>query len=130
LKSDRARCPSAKCKEGAELLGVVGRDGVVAYLPRPMVIDDEFVQIASVGRDPGKRFRFSDSCVEARCKQWTGTRCGVIDEIIRRLSPPATAPSLRKCAIRSTCRWFAQAGAAACSVCPLVITNLECIVER
>ena len=28
-----------------------------------------------------------------------------------------------RCAIRRTCRWFAQEGAAACHACPFVITD-------
>jgi hypothetical protein len=40
---------------------------------------------------------------------------------------PAEALSsaeLPRCAIRSSCRWFAQRGAEACAVCPLVVADI------
>jgi hypothetical protein len=36
-------------------------------------------------------------------------------------SPPAVLPA---CAIRRTCRWYAQRGAAACTVCPLIVADI------
>lgn len=117
------RCPSARCQEGAELLGIVRRDGTIAYLGQRVTVDASFVQIASEGRSPEKRFRFSDQCAERGCKQWTGTECGVIDDVIQRLPSPAPSQSLPKCSIRPECRWFNQAGSHACTVCPFVITE-------
>jgi hypothetical protein len=64
-------------------------------------------------------------------KQWTGSRCGVIDRALAAGVAPAAAgedagarASLPQRAIRSTCRWFAQSGADACSICPLIATDL------
>jgi|ERR1022692_1455063 hypothetical protein len=124
MSSETYRCPSARCQEGAELLGIVRNDGTIAYLGQRLTVDESFVQAASEGRSPEKRFRFSDQCVEHGCKQWTGTACSVIDNVIERLSLPAAAQSLPKCSIRPECRWFSQAGRRACAVCPLVITDV------
>ena len=119
--SDQLTCPSARCEPGATLLGVVEADGTVGYITPRLTVDAEFVEQASRGRAPEKRFRFAGACVESGCKQWTGSRCGVIDRVLEGDLPKAGA--LPHCSIRSSCRWFAQSGAEACGVCPLVITD-------
>jgi hypothetical protein len=118
-------CPSARCEEDAILLGVVENDGHVAFVNRKIVVDKEFVNIAHEGRPPEKRFRFGNKCVENRCKQWTGNRCGVIDQIVDLFGSNFSPDGLPACSIRPECRWFKQRGAEACSVCPYVITDLN-----
>lgn len=121
-------CPSARCEEGAILLGVVGPDGAVGYVTPELRIDRAFVERAHQGRAPEKRFRFSQPCVEAGCRYWTGSQCAVIQGMRQAAAEadPAEIPlaSVPKCSIRPRCRWFAQEGAAACRVCSYVITNL------
>jgi len=120
-------CPSARCEPGATLLGIVEADGRVGYITPALQIDEKFVEQAQRGRAPEKRFRFAGTCVEGGCAQWTGTRCGVIDRALAAdvVEPPlkAAREPLPQCAIRSSCRWFAQSGADACRVCPLVTTD-------
>jgi hypothetical protein len=119
-------CPSARCEEGAILLGIVGEAGIVGYITPQVTIDPDFVRAAHLGRMPEKRFRFSQPCVESNCRQWTGSGCGLIDEVIE-ATQAANIEALvgvpPKCSIRSRCRWFAQVGLEACAVCPLVITE-------
>ena len=125
--SDRL-CPSARCEEGAILLGVISRKGTVGYVRPQTTVDEDFVRQAHDGRAPEKRFRFSKPCVEGNCHQWTGSRCGVIDRALQAAEEANTldAPdeALPKCTIRRRCRWFAQEGRKACAVCPLVITDV------
>ena len=135
-------CPSALCEEDALLLGVVGPDGAVAYLQPPTRVSADFVRQAQARGRPERSFRFSAPCREAGCPQWTGQGCGVIDIMIgSRPEEPATEPAtgptagpgagpgavrgahLPACGIRRTCRWFAQRGAAACGVCPLIVAD-------
>ena len=123
--SDGKLCPSARCAPGATLLGIVGPRGVVGYVRPAIEVDEAFVEIAEQGRTPEKRFRFASTCVEDGCVQWTGSRCGVIDEVLdlqEQGSLPA-ADELPACTIRRDCRWYAQSGRRACSVCPFVVTN-------
>jgi hypothetical protein len=136
-------CPSNRCKPGSYLIGIRQDDGAVAILPTPLPVDQHFIELA--GQSPGapeERFRFSNKCVESGCSQWTGSRCGVIDNVLqlldgapmaRDIAPiAATAPpapkdvteTLPPCGIRPTCRWFLQAGADACRVCPYVVTHI------
>ena len=126
---DDILCPSARCEPGAILLGVVGGDGLVGFITPELVVDEDFVEEAHKGRVPEKRFRFSQPCATTACEHWTGSRCGVIDGVMeevseRRIPLPAEG-SLPKCSIRPRCRWFAQLGRDACTVCPLVITDLR-----
>ena len=119
-------CPSARCEEGAILLGIVGGDGVVGYVFPPMEIDAGFVAKAREGRTPEKRFRFASRCAENDCVHWNQGRCGVIDTALAFISEQDEIPTvgtLRPCSIRHSCRWFAQIGPAACAACPLIVTE-------
>lgn len=124
-------CPSARCEEGAVLLGIVGADGHVGYVTPRMTVDAEFVREARSGRTPETRFRFAQPCIESRCAQWTGSHCGVIDQALESLEAASTTEwtqeTLPECVIRPSCRWFGQAGAKACGVCPLVVHTLTAL---
>ena len=117
-------CPSAPCKEGAVLLGVVGSDGRVGYLKQRVHVDSDFVRIAREGRSPEKRFRFSLPCVQSGCGQWKEGRCGVPDKVLPQTRAPELHEKLPACTIRPECRWFAQEGASACVGCSEVVTDL------
>ena len=116
-------CPSGKCQEGSLLLGIVEADGRVGFLGEPLRVDEDFVVKAKEGRAPERRFRFSSRCLETGCRQWTGSRCGVIDGVMAEAGPQETGVGLPACGIRPQCRWFRQSGAEACGVCPFVITD-------
>jgi hypothetical protein len=119
---DGLLCPSARCEPDALLIGIVGPTGRVGHLTPALAVDEDFVVQAHKGRAPEKRFRFAQPCTEDGCQHWTGTRCGVVDAALSRDLEPAE--SLPRCGIRSGCRWFAQSGANACRVCPLVVTDI------
>ncbi|MBI5145818.1 MAG: hypothetical protein HZA84_01195 [Thaumarchaeota archaeon] len=123
---DHLMCPSAKCDDGAILLGVVQKNGHIAFLSEKLTVNNEFIQIAHKGRMPEKRFRFANTCVMSGCKQWTGKRCSVIDEVIKVILDTVEEPNeIPDCSIRSQCRWYSQCGAKACAVCPEVVTDLN-----
>ena len=119
-------CPSAPCAPGNSLLGVVGEDGRVHNLRTALTIDEGFVAAAQEAGRPEARMRFAGTCVTSGCKQWTGSRCGVIDRVLGHIE--AELDTLRQadlppCTIRGTCRWFGQSGADACAACPIVVTD-------
>ena len=134
--ADRPRCPSSECRPGAQLLGVVLPNGRVAFTSKAIPIDEEFVRVAHEGRPPEQRFRFTTTCAERGCRQWADNRCGVIDRLLaiakERGEDETTlaARPLPDCAIRSECRWYRQRGAAACAVCPDVVTDVTCSAEE
>jgi hypothetical protein len=117
-------CPSAPCIEGALLLGVMTDTGRLAYVQPPVRVDAEFVANARARGHPERRFRFSLPCIEKGCSQWTGTRCGLADKLVEEVGSETEATRLPACAIRGSCRWFAQHAAKACAVCPLVVADV------
>ena len=55
----------------------------VAFVSPPFLVDEEFLaRSLEFDASPESRFRFATTCVEERCRQWTGTRCGVIDDVL------------------------------------------------
>jgi hypothetical protein len=127
LLSDTRRhlsCPSARCTPGATLLGVMMPDGRVAFARDRIVVTEAFAEAAADTGSPERRFRFASACVRGACRQWRGDRCGVIEDVLASDLPPgSTSSTLPQCSIRPDCRWFHQAGAAACQACPLVVTD-------
>lgn len=117
-------CPSSRCEEGAILLGVIQHDGHVSIASDRFVIDNQFVQIAHLGRSPERRFRFAGDCANNSCVQWSEGRCKVIDKAIKIFGENMESTELRSCSIRNQCRWYKQCGGKACAICPEIITDL------
>lgn len=119
-------CPSAPPEPGAMLFGIVTAPGEVAYLnpavPATQALIESFSQ---EGIPIENRMRFSGRCMEHRCVQWSGQagsgRCGLVDRALDALSISEDPESLPNCAIRATCRWYAQHKRKACAACPEVI---------
>jgi hypothetical protein len=118
-------CPSARCEPGSSLIAVLGPEGRLAHVTPELPVDEEFVARASRHGPPEARMRFTSPCVEARCVQWTGSGCGVIEDVIAADLSTGEERRLPRCAIRATCRWYHQEGADACRVCPLILTDVS-----
>lgn len=118
---DDRLCPSSVAAAGSALIGVVGSDGRVGLLGRPLPVDEDFLAAARRGRAPEKRFRFAAPCVKSQCRQWSDGCCGVIERVLEITG--AVEAALPPCGIRARCRWFAQRGGAACHACPEVVTD-------
>lgn len=123
-QADDLLCPSAPATEGAQVIGLMGADGVLGYLGTPMTATREFIDLASRRGEPTERIRFSSPCQEAACLHWRDERCGLSEQLVARndAAGPVVADDdrLPACAIRARCRWFAQEGVQACRVCPIV----------
>ncbi len=124
MKKDRKSCPSSTCEEGAILLGVVNSNGTIGYVSTPVTIDQEFIDEAQQQGVPESNFRFSNTCVESGCRQWSNGKCGVIQKIMWSNEDVSLPAQLPDCSIRDSCRWYFQEGAKACSFCPYIITNM------
>ena len=120
-------CPSSSCEPGNLLLGIVGPDGRLAQLQPPIRVDEDFVQRASGPglRAPEARFRFAGPCVRSGCNHWSEGRCGLGDAAAKAATRLPEPERLPRCSIRKSCQWFAQAGAAACRVCPTIVRTRE-----
>ena len=124
----RVLCPSYRCQDGAILLGIVQADGIVELASERIAIDQTFVDVARQGRPPEKRFRFAGPCEQGNCKQWAEKRCTVIDKVLIDFKKNTSNSELPECSIRPECRWYLQAGAAACGACPEVITDMNAMI--
>ncbi|HVW12988.1 MAG TPA: hypothetical protein VHB54_04150 [Mucilaginibacter sp.] len=125
-KQGNKSCPSSTCHSGAQLLGVVGDDRKVHMLNTPIPVDDVLAQKIQADGDAEKKFRFAGKCAKCGCAQWTGTSCGVMDELaMANHLLEVIEQNLPECVIRKTCRWYSQEGAKACMICPYVVTQSE-----
>jgi hypothetical protein len=111
------------------MIGMVKEDGHVDMMEVPLPVDQHFVEVASRGRMPESRFRFSNKCIRCGCAQWTGSRCGIIDKILDNVTSLPEPEGLPQCSIRPGCRWYSQRGADACKVCPFIITDVTDLLD-
>lgn len=123
---DALKCPSAQPEfEDAQVLGVIQHSEAgprLAYAAGHMPASDEVV--ATTGPVPPTLvMRFAGKCETGRCAHFRDGACSLVGRIINGLDPVTDA--LPACAIRRTCRWYAQEGADACHRCPQVVTRLE-----
>ncbi len=121
-----ALCPSAPAAAGASLIGVVDAKGRVVHLITPLVVDENFVEVARRNGTPERRFRFSAPCQEGRCSHWAGQQCGLIGKLhgaAAEIGLSNDEAPLPPCTIRSQCRWWQQRGRQACGVCSVVVTD-------
>lgn len=116
-------CPSSTGTEGASILGLVKGNHTVALLPEPLPITKDFIDKAQTQGTLEKRFRFVNKCVKSGCRQWTGSHCGVIEQLVKANKNLKLDESLRTCSIRDNCRWYKEHGSRACQVCIYVVTD-------
>jgi hypothetical protein len=124
--AERKMCPSTTGDaRDAEIIGFIRADGVVASITTPIPLTDEMRD--AIGSRPEKKFRLAGKCVESKCGNWQDQACALIGRLRQQLDPLRTedrlSDKLQRCAIRSTCVWWAQSGPDACRICPFVIYN-------
>ncbi|WEK68792.1 MAG: hypothetical protein P0Y62_13155 [Candidatus Chryseobacterium colombiense] len=119
--SSKKMCPSYVGKVGAQLFGVVNKEGKVQFIT-PLTVTEEFVQ---QNNRLEQRFRFTGKCVEKGCAQWNNeeSKCSLSKKVQDLGTVKNTALSF--CPIRSQCRWFSQDGNEACFSCNEIIRNME-----
>ncbi len=120
-------CPSAQPDmEGARVFGVItgdSQDPRVGYLERPVELDSALgAELAPLleGVAPTQVLRIAARCEEKRCGHFDGARCTLAGRIRAALAP--VAAQLPPCAIRSSCRWYAEQGREICLRCPQITT--------
>lgn len=117
-------CPSAQADQpDAKVFGVVGgtaRSPLVAYLDATLPPSDDVLALAEPVT-PTEVFRFAGACAEAGCQQFRDNRCSIASRLVSVAKPAVERPP--RCAIRPTCRWWAEHGVDACVRCPAVVTH-------
>ena len=119
-------CPSAQPNTNEALaIGVIdhcGETPEVTYLERPLRVSGDLLSMSGPLR-PTEIFRFAASCQTSACAHWTGSKCKLVERVVKLL--PEVSLALPKCHIRNQCRWFFQEGRSACARCPQVVTQNE-----
>jgi hypothetical protein len=119
-------CPSAQPEmEGARVIGVFTRNPAgegqrVAYLAEAQPLTPELLAVSGEAR-PTEVLRVAAKCMGGGCGHFDGHACSLAQRVVEMLDPAVAG--LPRCAIRPTCRWFREAGRAACLRCPQVLTD-------
>ena len=124
INSSKKLCPSYLGKVGAQLFGVLGKDGKVNFIT-PLTVTEEFLELNKETPNLEQRFRFTGKCVEKGCSQWNNeeSKCS-LSKKVQDLDIKKSR-ELSYCPIRSQCRWFFQDGENACFSCNEVTRNME-----
>lgn len=122
--NSKKMCPSYVGKAGAQLFGVVNKDGKVQFIT-PLTVTEEFLGLNKDKNSLEQRFRFTGKCVEKGCAQWNNeeSKCSLSQKVQDLDTHKNT--ELSYCPIRDHCRWFFQDGKEACYSCNEVIRNME-----
>jgi hypothetical protein len=117
-------CPSAPSEiaEGQIFAVVLRGDearNAVAYLNRTTPMRED-LRLRSDLVSTEEVFRVAGPCGERRCRHFDGAHCGLAQRITELLAP--SVDRLPRCAIRSSCRWWAEQRASACVRCPSIAT--------
>ncbi|WP_433390456.1 hypothetical protein [Micromonospora sp. KLBMP9576] len=117
-------CPSTPAANATVFLGMITPAGRVAYVTPALPAE---VALAQAGADTPveSRYRLAGPCVTAKCGFWTGAHCGLGERVaasFREVAGPVE-DDLPRCAIRRSCRWYAEQGRAACTACSHVVTD-------
>lgn len=118
------RCPSAQPDSpGAQVLGVVRRtaDGPrVSYVAGLAPVSADVLQAVEPA-PVSAVLRIAAVCEQGGCRHFDGRACTLATRIGALL--PDVADTLPPCAIRRSCRWFAEQGRGICLKCPQVVTQ-------
>jgi hypothetical protein len=124
-------CPSAATSsQDAEIFGVVGGSvdaPRVHYLEKPVPVTTELLENLGEAR-AGEVLRIRGRCAQGGCVHYAD-HCCTLGRKIAEL-PHQGPAKLPPCAIRSTCRWFAEQGKSACQRCPSIVTEIVAPAER
>lgn len=123
-RSSAFDCPSAQPDwAGSAVIGVVGgtvSDPKVAFLERTLPATEHLLaRTAPV--NPTEVLRFKATCIGAQCVHFKHRQCTLVSRMLAALQP--VTEELPPCPIRTSCRWFHQAGSRACVRCPQVVTK-------
>lgn len=120
-ETSKKLCPSYYGKIGAQLFGVVNKNGNVQFIT-PLTVTEEFI---NQNQNLEQRFRFTGKCIEKGCEQWHDEKsiCSLPNKIKQK--DFSQKENLQYCPIQNQCRWFSQDGKFACYGCNEITRNME-----
>ncbi|WP_233563138.1 MULTISPECIES: hypothetical protein [Micromonospora] len=117
-------CPSTPAANATVFLGMITPAGQVAYVT-PQLPADVALATADPDRPVESQLRLAGPCVTTSCGFWTGAHCGLGERLAASYQETTgeTEAELPRCAIRRSCRWYAEQGRSACAACSYVVTD-------
>src|SRR5262249_16492578 len=123
-KAMAVSCPSASvAQDNTVVIGVVvaqGSNPRVAQLPKPVPLES-VAHLIPDSVPATEVLLLPAPSPERPCVHFNNGRCALASRIVQRL--PVVAERLSPCAVRPSCRWWRQEGAAACRRCPQIVTE-------
>lgn len=126
--STELKCPSAQPEiPGSEIFGVVlgtTERPEVAYLEATVSVEPKFLEpVTKAGLPATAVLRVAAPCVGSVCSHFDGRDCKLARKVVEHFLP--AVDRLAFCAIRTSCRWFAQEGKSACQRCAGIVTAVS-----
>lgn len=119
-------CPSSQPEvEDAQILGLIeDKNGKpsVTYVSGHQPVTEELMHLSAPLR-PTDVFRFAARCNTSSCTHFDGKDCQLATRILAGFGAVDTA--LPACALRKSCRWYAQEGGEICLRCSQITTNFD-----
>ncbi|MEO3777197.1 hypothetical protein ABGB16_10180 [Micromonospora sp. B11E3] len=118
-------CPSTPATNATVFLGMITPAGRVAYVTPQLPAEVALAASAGADGPVESRYRFAGPCVTSSCGFWTGDHCGLGERLVAsyRETTGSAEAELPRCAIRRSCRWYAEQGPSACVACSHVVTD-------
>lgn len=117
-------CPSAQPDwQDSVAIGIMGGTAEqprMAHLGGTLPVTEHLLTLSGPVA-PTEVFRFAAPCMQGQCAHFQNSSCGLVTQIVTLL--PTVADTLPSCVIRPRCRWWLQAGKAACFRCAQVVTD-------
>lgn len=117
-------CPSSQPNQpGSRVIGVITTHRkTVRMIPlRQPVPASDIIPLIPDSIPITEIVRVASPCQSEKCVHFAGGGCSLVTKIVAHL--PVVSEKLAPCALRRSCRWWFQEGAAACLRCPQIITE-------
>lgn len=125
MKNQHLNCPSSRPEiPGAEVFAVVcgtADEPQLRYMDKTLSVNNDLRQM-DLPVPLTEVLRISAPCMENRCQYFDGDKCRLA-KVISAQSQPEKKSSVPFCAVRETCRWYAEQGQDACRVCQYIVTD-------
>ena len=117
-------CPSAQPDLAhSRIYGVIAGSSEnveVVYFSEELPVTPELIAMCAPVA-PTEVFRFAAPCQGNKCQHFDGAECRLVNNLVQ--ISIGSKQDLKPCPIRTSCRWFAQQGAAACARCTEIVTT-------
>jgi hypothetical protein len=128
-------CPNSYLKVGSKIVFYKKSKDSFEFLRNPITVTKSIYEKLYQKKDILSTIRVTNPCEQSGCLNWVNKECNAIkkamttiaileENITRRPVENIAEKRFDACVIKTTCRWHAQEGLAACEDCSFVATVL------